>query len=101
MSRAVVGGFFTQGSYNELRKFVINYIHTIAFEGNQEERAYDICMRSKSIQGWKINRYLFFLEVNPEKTLSNGKWWHGNNRKSIRKDRLALLNFPLEDIRSF
>lgn len=51
MSRAVVGGFFTQGSYNELRKFVINYIHTIAFEGNQEERAYDICMRSKSIQG--------------------------------------------------
>lgn len=51
MTRAVVGGFFTQGSYNELRKFVINYIHTIAFEGNQEERAYDICMRSKSIQG--------------------------------------------------
>lgn len=67
MSRAVVGGFFTQGSYNELRKFVINYIHTIAFEGNQEERAYDICMRSKSIQGWKINRYLFFLQINPEK----------------------------------
>lgn len=46
------GDILLRAVYDELRRFVTNYIHTIAFEENREERAYMMSIvRSKSIQG--------------------------------------------------
>lgn len=44
------GRLFTQGSYDELREFVTNYIHTIVFEEKYEEKELimSVCYRSPS-----------------------------------------------------
>lgn len=44
----MVGRLFTQGSYDELRKFVTNYIHTIVFEEKNEEKELMMSVRNRS-----------------------------------------------------
>lgn len=47
-SCCTVGRLFTQGSYDELRKFVTNYIHTIVFEEKNEEKELMMSVRNRS-----------------------------------------------------